>query len=371
MSVDQGWCFRASCADHKAARSAHTTIRFVGAPEAELEYTETEWDRNAFRYSSVYTALMPRKPSKSYEEFIAGALALVAEGRTITFAAIREKLGGGSNELLQAYIKRYTLERQKDDAGGLPKHVTEDVHGWYAKLVMDAKERAEEQLSSRSKAVEGREQVSKAKEDDLQRREDRLAGKEEFIHARLADVEQQLATARGEAESKGTDLAEARGQLGRLQTQLTMEVDQRASQERLHVAERDQLRQLVLGAAERMASEVSTLRSKVMEAVDSVNQSWRGLRTDTGGKLDKLLAGGQTQREAMASVSISLSKIEAHGGLMADLSRAVDRLSMKQSEQGGTELSKGIARKGARAATPRPIMKTKAKKTLSRRKVPK
>jgi len=274
---------------------------------------------------------MSRKPSKTYEEFLAGTIALTAEGRTLTIAAIKEKLGGGSNELLTAYIKRHTLERQKDVAGGLPQHVTEDVHGWYAKLVIDAKERAEQQLESRSLAVELREKTAATREEELQRREDRLAGKEELIHTQLADMAQQLATSRSVAESRGSELAGTRQQLNDAQTQLAIERDQRASQDRLHVAERDQLRQMVTAAAERMAGEVSTMRSKVLEGVDTINQASRGLRTDIGGQLERILAGAATQRETLASLTVSISKVEAHGALVADLRRSVDRLAVKQS----------------------------------------
>ncbi len=297
---------------------------------------------------------------------MAGAIELTAEGRTLTIAAIKEKLGGGSNELLTAYIKRHTLERQKDVAGGLPQHVTEDVHGWYAKLVIDAKERAEQQLESRSLAVELREKTAATREEELQRREDRLAGKEELLHTQLAAMAQQLETVRSVAESRSSDLATTRVQLNLAQAQLAIERDQRVSQERVHLTERDQLRQMVGTAAERMASEVSTMRSKVLEGVDAINQSSRGLRNDIGGQIERILSGATAQRELLASLSISMSKVEAHGALVTDMRRAVDRLAVKQSASDRS----AMADPAGRSATARSAAKSvRSKKAPSKKRL--
>jgi hypothetical protein len=300
---------------------------------------------------------MSRKPSKSYEQFEQACLELVGEGRTITFAALKEKLGGGSNELLQGYLKLRTAALQKEQAGGLPAHVTEDMHGWFAKLVVDAKERAQTHLAERTTALGSREAAAALREVEIQRKEDRLAGREDLMRMQAAEIEEKLVAATERLAQRTIDLATTRERLSSAQAQLLVEREGRESAERQAAAEREQMRQLHREATQRMSSEMGQIRNKLLEAVDGVSQSAKLLRSELVKPLEKLVGQGAGQKEVLGSLVLTLGKVELAMSSLPGLASAVAAVAERQSVE--------AARNAAQVAMPvkataRPLLAMRA-----------
>ena len=303
--------------------------------------------RNPFRYKRPYTEGMSRKPSKSYEQFEQACLELVGEGRTITFSALKDKLGGGSNELLQGYLKLRAAALQKEQAGGLPAHVTDDMHGWFAKLVVDAKERAEIHLAQRTQALSGREAAVTLREVEIQRKEDRLAGREDVMRLQVAEIEQRLATSTERVAQRTIDLATASERLSATQAQLLIEREGRESAQRQAAGEREQMRQLQREATQQMSSEMAQIRNKLLEGVDGVSQSAKLLRVELAKPLEKLLGQGAGQKEALGGLVLTLGKVELAISALPGLASAVASVAQRQVAEAARTEAAAIEAHGA------------------------
>lgn len=273
---------------------------------------------------------MAGKSKKSFEDFKAAALELTGEGRSVTFAGIREKLGGGSFELLKGYMAQWEASKVKAVAGHVPEKVADGVHTWYAELVVEAKKAAEAQLATREAAVGKREEESKEKEIELRRREERLEGKEEVWSAQLEQAKSKEAWAEARVQELTVELAETRQKMLAGEVSLRMEREARESMERLAKAEMESTRELVSQISERTMQEVDRLRGKLMEGVDGLQEARKSMKQEIGGVAEASEAAGERAKEGVTMLSLSIAKVEK---MMSRVSERIEEVS-KGSDQG-------------------------------------
>lgn len=162
---------------------------------------------------------MPRPATISYDDFAAAARELGAGGQSLTFAAMRIKLGGGSYDVLRRYIDRYAEEQPSRQAGpGVPEAVRGGMQALYDQAIAEATRHVRAELDVDAQTLAAERQALQVEQVDMQQRTvqaetearllrervDELAAEREELHDRLdvaqrrvLELEVALASAQG------------------------------------------------------------------------------------------------------------------------------------------------------------------------------
>lgn len=151
---------------------------------------------------------MPRPSLSTYEEFAAAARTIVAEGKVVTIATVRIKLGGGSYDVLKRYLSQWQSKQISPSETGMPSlKVMQDIEAWYIKLVEVATVEAEKRMAAAKELLDERERSLKIREEELDRQQAIAGGREEILRAQITTLEQRLDTAQKQILAKEIELA--------------------------------------------------------------------------------------------------------------------------------------------------------------------
>ena len=240
---------------------------------------------------------MPRPATISYDDFAAAARELGAGGQSLTFAAVRIKLGGGSYDVLRRYIDRYAEEQPSRQAGpGVPEAVRGGMQALYDQAIAEATRQVRAELDVDAQTLAAERQALQVEQVDMQQRTvqaetearllrervDELAAEREELHDRL-DV----------AQRRVLELEVA---LASAQGALASERDVRLAQSSAGAVERLELVERFAGDLERAQARFEGLQQHALRQVDEI-------RTKHVGAVERLLDGhtaGVSQQLASA-----------------------------------------------------------------------
>jgi hypothetical protein len=138
---------------------------------------------------------MSRPALHTYEQFCQAADQLAAEGGSVTFAAMRQKLGGGGFQTLGRYMRRWRGCGDGSSSANVPELAQRAVEGWFDKFAAQAKAAAEADLSDRLAKVSAREAAVSSREESVNRLEGLAIRRHMEVLERLARIESCLSAA--------------------------------------------------------------------------------------------------------------------------------------------------------------------------------
>lgn len=241
---------------------------------------------------------MPRPPSITYPEFKKVAVALTAEGKKLTFQALRQHVGGVSHDVLKRYLDQFQQERGLPNPG-MPETVLSGAHALYEQARQDAREEVQHEyevltqaleverqelqderlnLTSAAASAAGRAEALASQVELLQSQNQRMQDdRDQLRESLIAQQErhmlllQQYQTLNEQLVNKEDSLREL---FGRYETALANSNESAREVERRFLKEQDLARQSVVTLTEESKREMAKSRAKLDEALQSVAQ-WK------------------------------------------------------------------------------------------------
>jgi chromosome segregation ATPase len=150
---------------------------------------------------------MPRAPTISYERFKEVATSLKAEGLDLTYRSLRERLGGGSYEVLNRYIELFNKE-QAAGMPGMPTNILSGAHALYEQAKADVRRELALEHAQRIEELDAEHAHLQAERESLVARAAQAQGEANVLSEQLRRLEIDLTGARQERDDLGTRLAE-------------------------------------------------------------------------------------------------------------------------------------------------------------------
>lgn len=312
---------------------------------------------------------MPRAPSISYEQFRAVASTIKAEGQDLTFRLLRERLGGGSYEVLNRYIELFGKE-QVAGMPGMPTNILSGAHALYEQAKADVRRDLAAEHAQRVAELDGEHAQLQTEREQLVQQVAHAQGAAATLTEQLGRVERELATERerkqalacevarlqsglaGAHESRTVAAAQLAEQITTLRAALTEATERADLAEKRFLLELDHLRQ-ALGKMEasrrqefdELSKQLSISRSQCAEATaeaarwQSRAQSLKDLQQTAASveaTIHASIEGAQRalggQADALASASVQMHQAQLTP-VVVELRQLVATLQMTLVEQ--------------------------------------
>jgi chromosome segregation ATPase len=311
---------------------------------------------------------MPRPASISYEEFRAAADELQSAGARLTYAAMRLKLGGGSNDVLKRYLHRYEKDADgRQAAPGVPETLIGGVNAWFEQAKAEARQAAYAELDKEFEAVEQlREQTA----------------------VEVAAIQERAAVAEALASERAGQVAALQARLEALQAALGEAQAERSRVEGLHqaaqtlaaslVSERDSakfaLERDVTELQHRHAAQLQEAHTRFdaaqhlcMRTLDTARRSFeKTTQTTIRQGLDQVSTLVQQTLTAVAVLSQREDLVQAQGALLERLAADVQK-ALQQRDDALASLGRLVA-PGVVLDQERPRAAKSASKPATKRK---
>lgn len=266
---------------------------------------------------------MPRPPSISFERFKEVASALRGEGKDLTYRLLRDRLGGGSNEVLGRYID---LFNQEAAAGipGMPTNILSGAHALYEQAKADARKELLSTFAERERELDAEHAQLQSDRLELGERAARARGEAEVLRQQLRRVEEELERER----QRSATLA---GTSAQLEKELAAVKEVHNGSMRVEAAMVEQTASLQKALAE-MSERGERLSVGFMQEVDHLRQSFKQLEASRRQELESLGKQLLEAREQLAQASIQLAQWQSKAGVLDDVRHIAAQLQKSLQE---------------------------------------
>lgn len=186
---------------------------------------------------------MPRAPTISYERFKEVATLLKNEGHDLTYRILRERLGGGSYEVLNRYIELFNKE-QAAGMPGMPTNILSGAHALYEQAKADVRRELAQEHAQRIEELDAEHAHLQAERERLVAQAAQAQGAADVLSEQVRRLELDLTGARQESDALG-------GRHAELERDLAHTKAAYATAEAQWVEQREALRAAVAEASER------------------------------------------------------------------------------------------------------------------------
>ena len=271
---------------------------------------------------------MPRVPTISYERFKEVAMLLKTEGHDLTYRILRERLGGGSYDVLNRYIELFNKE-QAAGLPGMPTNILSGAHALYEQAKADVRRELAQEHAQRIEELDAEHAHLQSERERLVTQAAQAQGAADVLSEQLRRLELDLTGARQESDALGGKRAELERDLAHTKAAY-------ATAEAQWGEQREALRAAVAEASER----ADKAEKRFLLEMDHMRQALRQFETSRLQEIDSLakqLADARAQ-SAQASADAARWQVRAHSqedlqqlaqGINATVREAVAHLGEK------------------------------------------
>lgn len=219
---------------------------------------------------------MPRAPTISYERFKEVATLLKTEGHDLTYRILRERLGGGSYEVLNRYIELFNKE-QAAGMPGMPTNILSGAHALYEQAKADVRRELAQEHAQRIEELDAEHAHLQAERERLVTQAAQAQGAADVLTEQLRRLELDLTGARQECDAHGRRHAELERDLAHTKAAY-------ATAEAQWVEQREALRAAVAEASER----ADKAEKRFLLEMDHMRQALRQFEASRLQEIDSL-----------------------------------------------------------------------------------
>lgn len=203
-------------------------------------------------------------------------MSLKTEGHDLTYRILRERLGGGSYEVLNRYIELFNKE-QAAGMPGMPTNILSGAHALYEQAKADVRRELALEHAQRIEELDGEHAQLQAERERLVAQAAHAQGAADVLSEQLRRLELALTGARQEKDDLGAKLAE-------LERDLMHAKAACATAEVQWVEQREALRAAVAEASER----ADNAEKRFLLEMDHMRQALRQFETSRLQEIDSL-----------------------------------------------------------------------------------